>query len=92
MCQTYSAPLTGGASNRVSVVWLFAIKAFILIYCYYYYYYHHHHHHYYNNCTNSYISHSILWHICVCILHRQWRRRQGTTVRMASLTGHVINA
>jgi len=31
MCQTYCNPLNVGASNRVSVVWLFAIRAFILI-------------------------------------------------------------
>ena len=75
MCQTYFNPLNVGASNRVSVVWLFAFKAFILIYIY----------SYYNNFIHPYIPHASLWHIYVCILHRQWTRWQGTTVRMASL-------
>jgi len=61
MCQTYCNPLNVGASNRVSVVWLFAIRAFILIYVY----------SYYNNSIHSYIPHASLWHIYVCILHRQ---------------------
>ena len=48
MCQNYSTQLTGGATNRQSVVWFFAITAFVLIYYnnnnnnnnnYYYYYY-----------------------------------------------------
>jgi hypothetical protein len=75
MSQTYSVPLTGCASNRVSVVWLLPIKNFILIYRYCCYY----------TCTQSYIPPTILWHMYCCILHRQRSRWQGTTVRVASL-------